>query len=141
MRAQQYVPAHAKSAVHESRNGILLCKTHHSGFDNYMFYIRWIEEVSLSPRKIHHAYLSPFITFYFRPTSSSSSTTRDTQAMNLSTANCFILTLTRRDVHYLPPSYGMNAAFVDFTLRVVVVKLPFMRVEVSLASAPGMMVY
>ena len=57
MRAQQYVPAHAKSAVHESRNGILLCKTHHSGFDNYMFYIRWIKEVSLSSRKIHLAYL------------------------------------------------------------------------------------
>ena len=35
----------------------------------------------------------------------------------------------------------MNAAFVDFTLLVVIVKLPFMRVEISLASAPGMVVF
>jgi len=60
--------------------------------------------------------------------------------MNLSTVNCFISTLTRRDVHYLPPSYGMNAAFADFTLRVVIAKLPSIRVEIYLGSAPGMTV-
>jgi len=44
---------------------ILLCKTHHSGFDHYVFYIRWIKEVSLPPHcKIHPAYLLLIITLH-----------------------------------------------------------------------------
>ena len=140
MREQGYVPAHAKSAVHESRNGILLCKTHRSGFDNYVFYIRWIKEVSLPPLKNPPCILI-IINFYFRPTSLSLSTTLESPIMKLCMANCFISTLTRSDVHSLLPSYGMNAVFVDFTLHVVIVKLPSIWVEISLASAPGMVVY
>jgi len=143
MREQGYVPAHAKSAVHESRNGILLCKTHRSGFDNYAFYIWWIKEVSPPEKSTLHTYylLSPFINFYFRPTSLSLSTTLESPIMKPCMANCFISTLTRSDVHSLLPSYGMNATFVDFTLHVVIVKLPSIWVEISLASAPGMVVY
>jgi hypothetical protein len=33
---------------HEPRNGINLCYTHHSDFDGYRFFIRWVPSVSLN---------------------------------------------------------------------------------------------
>jgi hypothetical protein len=34
--------------VHESRNGINLCDSHHSDFDGYRFFIRWVPSVRLN---------------------------------------------------------------------------------------------
>ena len=42
-----FVPSFAKSVEHELRNGINLCDTHHSDFDGYRFFIRWVPSVSL----------------------------------------------------------------------------------------------
>ncbi|KAJ3507027.1 hypothetical protein NLJ89_g6533 [Agrocybe chaxingu] len=46
MRDLHYIPSNAKSVRHEPRNGILMCPTHHAGFDSYQFYIRWTSETN-----------------------------------------------------------------------------------------------
>lgn len=43
----EFIPRLSKSVAHESRNGILMCRNHHSMFDSYSFFIRWIPEVCL----------------------------------------------------------------------------------------------
>ena len=43
-----FIPSFAKSVEHEPRNGINLCDTHHSDFDGYRFFIRWVPLVSLN---------------------------------------------------------------------------------------------
>ncbi|KAF8335494.1 uncharacterized protein EI90DRAFT_337948 [Cantharellus anzutake] len=44
MKDSGFVPAAAKSVMHEARNGIRLCATHRAYFDTHCFYIRWIPE-------------------------------------------------------------------------------------------------
>ncbi|KAF8428204.1 hypothetical protein EV426DRAFT_528477 [Tirmania nivea] len=44
LREQGLIPLRAKSVAHECRNGILMCKNHHSAFDSFYFYIRYIPE-------------------------------------------------------------------------------------------------
>ncbi|KAF8801744.1 hypothetical protein BYT27DRAFT_7173764 [Phlegmacium glaucopus] len=46
MRSLRYIPQNAKSVLHESRNGILLCPTHRQGFEHHQFYIRWNSEAN-----------------------------------------------------------------------------------------------
>lgn len=41
-----WIPATARSVIHEPRNGILLCKNHHGAFDHHQFFIRFVREVS-----------------------------------------------------------------------------------------------
>jgi hypothetical protein len=43
-----WIPPTSKSVQHESRNGILMCATHHLNFDNHRFYIRYWEQVDVS---------------------------------------------------------------------------------------------
>lgn len=45
LKAINAVPSHLKSGEHEPRNGILLCPNHHSAFDKFLFYIRWVPQV------------------------------------------------------------------------------------------------
>src|SRR6266404_4469206 len=52
LRATGFVPAFAKSVVHEPRNGITLCRNHHSDFDGYRYFIRWAPSVSLDSKTI-----------------------------------------------------------------------------------------
>ncbi|KAF8960878.1 hypothetical protein BDZ97DRAFT_1831237 [Flammula alnicola] len=41
LKAKHYIPQAAKSAQHEPRNGLSLCKTHHYLFDEFYFFIRY----------------------------------------------------------------------------------------------------
>jgi hypothetical protein len=50
LRTRQFIPRQAKTVEHEARNGLLLCKNHHSLFDAYRFYIRWIPGVCFNMR-------------------------------------------------------------------------------------------
>jgi len=45
LKSINFIPSFAKSVVHELRNGITLCDTHHSDFDGYRFFIRWVPSV------------------------------------------------------------------------------------------------
>jgi len=45
MKQLGFVPAQAKSAEHEARNGIRLCTSHHTLSDRLCYYIRWMPEV------------------------------------------------------------------------------------------------
>jgi hypothetical protein len=47
-----FVPSLAKSVEHEPRNGISLCDSHHSDFNAYAFFIRWVPSVSLNSKVI-----------------------------------------------------------------------------------------
>lgn len=120
MRSVNYVPSYAKSVVHEARNAILMCKSHHSAFERYMFYIRWIPQVRRHPAKFMH--ITDLIKF--RPTSSSLSTIRRGETMNLYMENCFISTPIPSNAPSPLPSYGMSAEFVDFILPVVIAMSP-----------------
>lgn len=57
MRANGFVPPQAKSVEHEPRNGIQLCKNHHSLFDDFSFFIRWIPTVFFYFEDMHTARL------------------------------------------------------------------------------------
>ncbi|KAH8924262.1 hypothetical protein BT69DRAFT_1261585 [Atractiella rhizophila] len=39
-----YVPPNAKTVIHEPRNGLLLCSTHHQWFDKYKVFIRFLPQ-------------------------------------------------------------------------------------------------
>jgi len=41
LKTTGFVPSFAKSVLHEPRNGISLCVSHHDDFDAYRFFIRW----------------------------------------------------------------------------------------------------
>jgi len=45
MKDTGFVPQAAKGVEHEARNGIRLCKTHHTLFDTHCYYIRWMPKV------------------------------------------------------------------------------------------------
>ena len=45
MKDAGFVPQTAKGVMHEARNAIRLCLTHHGVFDAYYYYIRWFPEV------------------------------------------------------------------------------------------------
>ncbi|KAA8911238.1 hypothetical protein FN846DRAFT_755908, partial [Sphaerosporella brunnea] len=44
MKQHGWIPAAAKSVVHESRNGMRLCKNCHYGFDHHHFCIRFVPQ-------------------------------------------------------------------------------------------------
>ncbi|KAF8967452.1 hypothetical protein BDZ97DRAFT_1656381 [Flammula alnicola] len=45
LRRRGYFPKYAKSALHEPRNSITLCKNHHSDFNDLYCFIRFIPEI------------------------------------------------------------------------------------------------
>ncbi|KAF8817172.1 hypothetical protein BYT27DRAFT_7153801 [Phlegmacium glaucopus] len=46
MQSLHYIPNYAKSVHHETRNGILMCATHHRAFNHHLFYIQWHSETN-----------------------------------------------------------------------------------------------
>jgi hypothetical protein len=41
LKEDGFIPSNAKSALHDARNGILLCRNHGIDFNEHCFYIRW----------------------------------------------------------------------------------------------------
>jgi hypothetical protein len=83
---------------HEPRNGINLCDNHHSDFDSYRFFIRWVPSVSrndgslsvvLDANHHHSPFPAPFLIQEMR--------TRE-----------FHPWCTDRPIHYLPLTLGNN---------------------------------
>ncbi|KAF8430291.1 hypothetical protein EV426DRAFT_511252, partial [Tirmania nivea] len=64
LKKNGYIPAHAKSHIHEARNGILMCLNHHKSFNDHLWFVRFVPmrrqyvfvNISMSPQlaKFHN---------------------------------------------------------------------------------------
>jgi hypothetical protein len=47
LKAACWIPDRSKSHLHEPRNGITMCKTHHAGFERWEFFVRFVAKVGI----------------------------------------------------------------------------------------------